>query len=154
MRLFKAIWRGFSRFWHDQITTPNGDVDGARVGLLIILFGAGAYIYFEWYALVMKAQAWDPNAFGDGLIKVGGAILTAAAAVQAKSGSEVPYNPSIAAANFPNDPGVQAAVSEGVDAAQQTVNTVSSFAQSEITQAQSITTSLRQLWCSIKHIFR
>lgn len=149
-----SIWRGFKRFWHDQITTPNGDVDGSRVGLLIILIGAGFYIYFEWYALVVKAQSWDPNAFGDGLVKVGAALLAAAAGVTAKSGSEIPYNPTIAAANFPNDPGVQAAVDAGAEGAQQTLNVVSGLAHAEIAQAQSVTTSLRQLWHSIKSIFK
>lgn len=146
------ILRGFNRFWHDQITTPNGDVDGARVGLLIILIGAGSYIYFEWYALVVRAQAWDPNAFGDGLIKVGTALLAAASAVQVKSRSEIPYNPAIAAANFPNDPGAQAAM--GADAAQATLNAVSGLAQSEIAQAQSVTQSLKQLWHSVKSVFK
>jgi hypothetical protein len=148
------MWRGFKRFWHDQITTPNGDVDGSRVGLLIILFGAGSYIYFEWYALVIRAQAWDPSAFGDGLIKIGTALLAAAAGVRVKGPSEVPYNPSIAAANFPNDPGVQAAVGDVVQGTQMSLDGMSSLAQDELNQAQTLTDKLHQVWKSVKNIFK
>jgi hypothetical protein len=137
-----SLWKGFKRFWHDQITTPNGDVDGARVGLLIILIGGGFYIYFEWYAIVMKAQVWDPVAFADGLIKVGAALLTAAAGVLTKAGTEAPYNPSIAAANFPGDAGAQAAVAGVADSAASEVQSVAGLAQTEIQSSQGVLDSI------------
>lgn len=91
------MWRGFKRFWHDQITTPNGDVDGARVGLLVVLAAGCFFIYFAYNAYVVKSQTFDPSGFGDGLVKVGAALLTAAAGVKVKNSTEVPYDPSIAA---------------------------------------------------------
>lgn len=141
-----GIWRGFKRFWHDQITTPNGDVDGARVGLLIILIGAGFYIYFEWYALTIKAQAWDPSAYGDGLIKIGAALLTAAGAVTAKASTEAPYNPAVAAANFPNDPGAQAAV--GAE-----ISNLSAQANNEVQQVSGVWNNVTAFYHHVKAFF-
>ena len=149
-----SLWKSFKRFWHDQITTPNGDIDGSRVGLLIVLIGAGYYVYFEYYALVIKGQAWDPSAYGDGLVKVGAALLAAAAGVSVKSGSEVPYDPKIAAANFPNDPGVQAAVNTAAQGAQMTLDGVNALAQDELTQAKSFADKLKVVWQAIKGIFK
>lgn len=114
MSSIRGFFRAFKRFWHDQITTPNGDIDGARVGLLLVLFGVGSLIYLEYYAVIHAHQAYDPGAFGDGLIKAGSAIGLVCAGVAVKSGTEIPYNPLIAAANFPEDAGAQAAA--GVNA--------------------------------------
>jgi hypothetical protein len=149
-----GLWKFFKRFWHDQITTPNGDIDGSRVGLLIVLIGAAYYVYFAYYAIVVKGQAWDPSAYGDGLVKVGAALLAAAAGVGVKSGSEVPYNPAIAAANFPNDPGVQAAVDKAAQGVQMTLDGVSTLAQDELTQAQTLAGRLKIVWQAIKGIFK
>lgn len=149
------MFRGFKRFWHDQITTPNGDIDPARVwGYLIIGSGGMLYNYFEYYTVVVKGQPFDPNAYADGLIKVGTALLAAAAGIWIKHGAEVPYNPEIAAANMPDDPGVQAAVDDTVQGTQMTLDGMSNLAQDEIAQAQSLTDKLKQLWRSVKNIFK
>jgi hypothetical protein len=152
----KKIWRGFKRFWHDQITTPNGDVDGSRVGLLIILVAACFFIYFAYNAYVVKSQTFDPSGFGDGLVKVGAALLAAAAGVKVKSGTESPYNPQVAAANFPDDPGAQMAAMESAAAngAQQTVNAMGELAQTEISQADGFIASLKSVWQSVKNFFK
>lgn len=147
------IWRGFKRFWHDQITTPNGDVDGSRVGLLIVLVGAAFFIFLAWEAYVKKGQSFDPSGYGDGLIKIGAALLAAAAGVRVKGPSETPYNPEIAAANFPDDPGAQAAVAAGAGEAQAMVDSLSSLSQDEITQANSVLSRVRVFWTAIKSFF-
>lgn len=153
------MWRAFKRFWHDQITTPNGDIDPARVwGYLIIGCGGMLYNFFEYYEVVIKGQPFDPNAFADGLIKVGTALLAAAAGIWIKKGAEAPYNPTVAAANMPDDPGVQAAAGNPTDTdpqgTQMALDGMSALAQDEINQAQTVTASLKQLWHSIKNIFK
>lgn len=149
------MWRAFKRFWHDQITTPNGDIDPARVwGYLIVGCGGMLFLFLEWYTVVVKNQPFDPSAFSDGLIKVGTALLAAAAGVWIKKGTEVPYNPEIAAANMPGDPGAQAAAGEVAAQTQLSLDGMSNLAQDEINQAKTLADKLKQLWQSIKNIFK
>lgn len=153
------MWRAFKRFWHDQITTPNGDIDPARVwGYLIVGSGGMLFLFLEWYSVVEKNQPFDPGAFSDGLIKVGTALLAAAAGVWIKKGAEVPYDPNIAAANMPGDPGAQAAAtdasSDPVAATQLSLDGMSNLAKDEIDQAQTLADKLKHLWQSIKNIFK
>jgi hypothetical protein len=158
------MWRGFKRFWHDQFTTANGDFDPARFwGYSIVGAGGMLFLYLSWYSVQVKGATFDPSAFGDGLTKVGAALLVAATGVWIKHGTEVPYNPTVAAANMPDDPGVQAAAGNDSAApdpaaaaagAQMTLDGMSALAQDEIAQAKTLTDKLKQLWGSVKNIFK
>ncbi len=137
----KSLWK---KFFGDIFTTANGDFDIARVIPYMIVGSAGVIFNFlELYAVMVKNMVFDPVAFGDGLLKVGAALLAAATGVWIKNPTEVPYNPALAGQGGPD------AGSDAIAAAEEQVNNVGGLAQAEIAQTRGV---MDQSVGFIKHV--